>query len=110
MPRPVIVVVGLLLSPAGALAGEIFGSLREGGNPRANVAYQVLDQAKRPASAKLQTASNGSFRVSLPPGRFRLVVYVAGEPSADIVSSQNPAQYDFELVRRPDGNYNLARR
>jgi hypothetical protein len=35
---------------------------------------------------------------------------VGGNPSAEIVSSPNPAQYDFELVRRPDGSYNLARR
>ncbi len=109
MLRPWMVALAVFVSPV-AFAGEIYGSLREGGAPKANVQYQVVDASNHPASARLQTASNGSFHVSLPPGRFRLIVYVGGNPSAEIVSSPNPAQYDFELVRRPDGSYHLARR
>lgn len=110
MQRPVLAILAVLFSTAPAVAGEIYGSLREGGAPKANVPFQLFDSANKPASARLPTASNGSFRVNLPPGRFRLVVYVGGNPSAEIVSSANPAQYDFELVRRSDGGYNLARR
>jgi hypothetical protein len=40
---------------------------------------------------------------------FELAGY-QGRPSADVFSYPNPAQYDFELVRRPDGNYELRRR
>ena len=109
MLRPAVVLVALWPAPA-VLAGEIYGSLREGGAPKANVEYQVLDGGNHATSPRQRTASNGSFHVTLPPGRFRLVVYVGGNPTADIVSSPNPAQYDFELVKRPDGGYNLARR
>jgi hypothetical protein len=109
MLLPAIVLAVLWLAPA-AFAGEIYGSLREGGAPKANVEYQVLDAGNRPTSERQRTASNGSFHVTLPAGRFRLVVYVGGNPTADIVSSPNAAQYDFELVKRPDGSYHLARR
>ena len=102
---------GVALACLSATAGEIYGSLREGATPRAGVQYQVFDAANRAASARAQTASNGSFHVTLSGnGRYRLIVYVGGSPSADIVSSANPAQYDFELIRRPDGTYSLVRR
>jgi hypothetical protein len=110
MRRQAIVVMGLLFLAWAAFAGDIYGSLREGATPKANTGYQVFDATNHPVSARLQTASNGSFHLSLPPGRFRLMVYLPGNPSADIVSSNNAVQYDFELIRRPDGTYALARR
>jgi len=110
MWRPALVIAAFLFSSVAARAGDIFGSLRERGEPRPNVPYQVFDLNNQPVSRSSQTASNGSFRLNLPMGRFRLVFSLPGNPTAEIFSSGNPAQYDFELVRRPDGSYSLDRR
>ena len=56
--------------------------------------------------------NHGSFRFNLPEnGRYMLKVFYKNNPSANIfVSSPNPAQYDFDLVRQGRRTYILVRR
>jgi hypothetical protein len=94
-------------------AGDIYGTLREGSAPRAGVQFQVFDgSGNTSVTGRLQTQSDGSFRFNLSDnGRYLLRVFLNGSPSANIfVSSPNPTQYDFDLVRQKDGTYTLVRR
>jgi hypothetical protein len=96
-----------LIVPCLVYAGDIYGTLRENSSPQPNLPFQVYDASNRRV-AEGQTQSDGSFRFSLPDsGRFRLTVKTA---SANIFASPNPAQYDFDLVKQPNGSYSLVRR
>ena len=95
--------------PAVLSAGQIYGSLTAGGRaiPRAGITINCGGAVTAGA-----TADDGSYRMNVPQqGRctFELPGY-QGRPSAGVFSYPNPAQYDFDLVRRPDGNYELRRR
>jgi len=105
MPSPTFrLAIGLLL-PGLACAGDIYVTLREGSSPLAGVSCQIDGQPVR-----LQTASNGSLRTNLPNGQYTLRVLYKGAAPTQIYSSAEPAQYDFEVVRKPDGHYVLVRR
>ena len=99
---------GLFL-PALLSAGQIYGSVTSDGRavPRAGITVNCGGAVTSGA-----TAADGSFRMNVPQQgrcRFGLSGYQGG-PSADVFSYPNPTQYDFDLVRRPDGNYELRRR
>lgn len=99
----------LVLWPVPALAGTIFGNLREeaksvgagvtvqitcGGNP-----YQVA------------TDDYGAYSINVPPGRCDLTVQYKGAWTAayPVASSDDPARYDFDLVYENE-KYVLRRR
>jgi len=109
MPSIWLRVACTLLLPVIASAGEIYGTLREGTAPRGGVAFQVLDGTGR-AVVNTATAPNGTFRFSIPNGRYTFRVERGPRATASIYSSPDPAQYDFELVRQGDGSYSLVRR
>ena len=98
----------LLQLPVTAFAGQIYGSLTTGGAavPKADIEINCGGNVTRAA-----TSSDGSYRANVPQqGRCTLTVAsFPGRPSAAVFSYPNPAQYDFQLVKRPDGSYELRR-
>jgi hypothetical protein len=99
--------VGLL--PAVAAAGQIYGSLTTGREPAANARVEINCGG---AVTRAITSGDGSYRAAVPQqGRCTLTVPTfRGSPAVQIVSYPNPAQYDFDLIRRSDGNFELRRR
>ena len=98
-----------LLFPAALYAGQIYGSVTSGGRGVANAVVRVNC---RGAETPGVTASDGSYRVNVTQeGQCTLTLPgYAGPPSAAIFSTPNPSAYNFELIRRSDGNYELRRR
>lgn len=95
-----------VLFPVSVHAGQIYGTVIENGRPLANAFIQISCQS---ASAKAQTASDGSFRLNIAAeGRctFVLTQYAA---SAAIFAHAKPTQYDFELRRQGGGAQLLIR-
>lgn len=99
----------VLLLPAVLYAGQIYGSITSGGKgvARANIEINCGG-----AITKGVTAADGSYRINVPQqGQCTLTLPdYAGRPAAVIFSNPNPSPYNFELVRRADGNYELRRR
>jgi len=95
--------------PVSLSAGQIYGSVTTGGRAIARVGVAVSCGG---AVTTGVTADDGSYRMNIPQqGRCRFEIpNYQGRPSADVFSHPNPAQYDFDLVRRPDGSYELRRR
>lgn len=96
------------LLPATALAGSIYGSLTAGG---AAVAKAEIEINCNGSITRTATSADGSYRAAIPQqGRCTLTVAsFPGRPSAPVFSYPNPVQYDFQLVRRGDGGYELRR-
>lgn len=98
-----------LFFPAVLYAGQIYGSVTSGGKgvARANIEINCGGEI-----TKGVTAADGSYRINVPKqGQCSLTLPdYAGRPSAVIFSNPNPSPYNFELVRRADGNYELRRR
>jgi hypothetical protein len=97
------------LVPAVLSAGQIYGSVTSGGRavPKADI-----DVRCGGAVTNGTTAADGSYRINVPQqGRCMLEMPgYPGRPSAEVFSYTNPTQHDFDLVRRPDGNFELRRR
>jgi hypothetical protein len=98
-----------LLFPAVLYAGQVYGSITSGGR---GVARANIEISCGTTISKGGTSGDGSYRINVPQqGQCNLVLLdYPGRPSAVIFSSPNPSLYNFELVRRPDGNYELRRR
>lgn len=94
---------------ASAWAGQMYGSVSEGGRG-VGAARIEIDCAGNVTPG--ETASDGSYRVNVPQeGRCTFTVILQQRRASIVVFSYpNPAKYDFELVRRPDGNLELRRR
>ncbi len=90
-------------------AGQIYGTLREGGRGVAGARIEIVPEGKNPIS--VTTNPSGAYSVSVPdPGRCVLRVYYS-KPVAPIAifSYAEPVKYDFDLI--PGGNgYSLQRR
>jgi hypothetical protein len=101
--------LGAALFPAILPAGQVYGSVTAGGHavPRAGVTIRCGG-----AVSSGGTADDGSYRVNVPQqGRCTLeLAGYQGPPSAEVFSYANPARYDFDLVRLPNGRYELRRR
>lgn len=99
----------VLLFPALLQAGQIYGSVSSSG---AGVGGAVIEISCGAVNTPGTTARDGSYRINVPPqGQCRLTLTgYAGAPSYIVFSYANPSQYDFELVRRPDGTYELRKR
>jgi hypothetical protein len=96
----------LLATPLAA--GQIYGTLREGGRGVA-ARIEIVPEGKSPIP--VTTSANGAYSVSVPdPGRCWLRVYYT-KPVAPVAifSYAEPVKYDFDLI--PAGNgYSLQRR
>jgi hypothetical protein len=99
-----------LLFPAVLYAGQIYGTIVLDGKGVPNATIEIACDGK--VTTNGVTAADGSYRVNVrQEGQCTLALpKYAGRPSAVIFSSPNPSAYHFELVRRPDGNYELRRR
>src|SRR5437773_3646618 len=97
------------LCPVALYAGQIYGSVMSGGRGVSNISIEI-DCDK--AITKGSTVADGSYRINVPQeGQCTLTLPdYAGRPSAIVFSSPNPSAYNFELIQRPDGNYELRRR
>jgi hypothetical protein len=101
----------LLLMPAPAVAGPIFGNLKEGARSVGR-GVEVRIACGKEASLSALTDAYGAYTISVPrPGRCDLVVSYKGKltPAYPIASSDDPARYDFDLVYE-NGSYVLKRR
>jgi hypothetical protein len=100
---------GIILIPSLLFAGQISGSVTADGR---GVAGTAIDINCSGAITHGVTAGDGSYRINVPQqGQCSLTLTgYSGPPSAIVFSYPNPAQYNFDLVHRSDGNYELRRR
>jgi hypothetical protein len=104
-----VVAIALLLFDATVYAGQIYGSVILRGGGVANASIEIDCQG---TITKGVTAGDGAYRVSVPQqGQCSLTLPgFAGRPAATVFSTPNPSAYNFELVQRSDGIYELRRR
>lgn len=98
----------ILLFPAVAFTGQIFGSLREGRRSVGQgVPVEVICGRDRyPA----QTDAYGSYNIYTPKtGKCTFVVQYKGQSQHVVYSYRDPVRYDFELIESGRG-YQLRRR
>jgi hypothetical protein len=93
--------------PAVLSAGQIYGSVTSGGRavPRVGLAV-TCGGSVTPGT----TADDGTYRMNVPQGRCKFEVTGHQGAYAEIVSYPNPTEHNFDLVRRPDGNFELRSR
>lgn len=89
----------VLTSPA--YAGQIYGSLKEGGRPVANATFEVFCPQ---GSFRGVTDGYGAYSINVGKGKctFRLY-YRNQQPSLDIYSQDSPLRYDFDVVSSGGG-------
>ena len=99
----------VLLFPAVLYAGQIYGNVTSAGRGVPQAGVEVNCEG---IITKGVTAGDGSYRINVPQqGQCKLTLSgYTGAPSAVVFSYPNPSQYDFELVRHGDGNYELRKR
>jgi hypothetical protein len=106
-PRPWLCLAALL-SPLSVLAGQVYGSITLDGKAVARAAIQINCAG---AVSSGSTADDGSYRIDVPQeGQCTLSMPDYPGASAAIFSVPDPNQYDFEIVRQPNGNHELRRR
>lgn len=105
--RGAALLIGVLL-PAVADAGQIYGTIVLDGKGVRTKLEIVCGDATTPANS----TPDGSYRVNVAQqGQCLLKApEYMGTPSAEIFSGPNPAQYNFEIVRKPDGTFELRRK
>jgi hypothetical protein len=102
------VIFALLSScPLAVTAGEIFGTITEGGRAVANANVEVTIANK---TYKGMTDVYGGYRVVVPEvGKAKLTITVGNQaPSIEIFSSERSLRYDLVVV--PGANPELRRR
>lgn len=99
----------VLLFVAVLYAGQIYGSIIFQGK---GVSKATIEITCREGTTSGVTAADGTYRVNVSQeGQCTLSLPdFAGRPSAVIFSGPSPSAYNFELVRHPDGSYELRRR
>jgi hypothetical protein len=111
MKRIALLLPLILLFPPPAFAGKIFGNLKEGGR---SVGQGWEVRITCPGSAPYATTTDeyGAYNINVPNNRCALSVKYSDNQWTDtvaIVSSDDPARYDFDLVKE-NGRYVLKRR
>ncbi|HEY6948230.1 MAG TPA: hypothetical protein VI297_05370 [Gemmatimonadales bacterium] len=106
MKAPAALLLTLALVPGAATAGEIYGTIREGGKPLAAGARVTVACGGKNATA--DTDKNGSYRLfAAEEGKCTLTVNVGGEsPSIEIHSYADSARYNL-VVEKKDGKRTL---
>jgi hypothetical protein len=99
----------VLCFPAVVMAGQIYGSVTSAGSGLAGATIEINCGG---AITTGVTARDGSYRVNVTQqGQCTLTLSnYQGPPSAVVFSYPNPSRYDFELVKRQDGSYELRKR
>jgi len=101
--------LGIAFLPAVLQAGILYGSVSAAGKGVSRAPFEINCGG---AITKGVTLADGSYRVNvLQQGQCNLIL--PGHPNrpfAVVFSYPKPAQYDFDLVKRPDGRYELRRR
>lgn len=104
-----------ILAPAGlfvflsstAVAGHIYGTLRQGGKPLP--AGQKVELLQCGDVKPAQTDHNGAYRLFVKAtGKCQLVVTFNGRYTGEVFSYPQPTAYDFDLPS--DGSQQLKRR
>ena len=99
----------MLVCISGAWAGEIFGSIKQGGKPvPKGTKVEVVTPQKVFSGA---ADAYGSYRFYIPDkGKFTMKVYLDKQsPSMDIVSYEKSTRYDLS-VEGTSGHYTLKRK
>ena len=103
----------ILLFPTFALAGQIFGSLKQNG-ASIGKGSAVLIKCSESEKYEGQTDGYGSYNIYVSrAGKCAFSVYYKGRwsPPYYVYSDQtDPVRYDFELVNQPDGSFRLERK
>ena len=109
MKATVSAVLLICLFPASGFAAQVYGTLRESGRPAANVTVEVVCGSSKYSAV---TDNYGSYRLfAKESGKCRLRVYYQNQtPETVIDSSNDPAHYDFDLIRQGNGQYQLGRK
>ena len=100
----------VLLVPAAAWAGQIYGTIVSNGQPLKDTKIDI--QCGTEAAVSGTTGADGAYRINVgPQGQCTLKLPgVDGAPSAVIFSTPNPSLYNFQLVKLADGKFELQRR
>lgn len=107
--RPsMLLALALLIAPAAALAGEIYGQIRDSGGPVTNTSVTVRC---REGTYRARTDDSGSYSVYVDEqGTCRLSISYRGQtPSIGVASYAEPQRYNL-LVSCAGGNCRLERR
>ena len=99
-----------LFAPAALYAGQIYGTIVSEGQGLKGARIEI--QCGSAAAVGGTTAADGAYRINVPPQgqcTFSLPDQT-GSPSAMVFSSPNPALYNFDLAKLPDGKFELRRR
>lgn len=94
MKRTVLGLAVFSLLPTLAAAGEIFGTIKEGGKPADGVTVEIRSPARVYIT---KTDKYGSYSVYVPEaGKCRLAVKTnGGAPSIEVYSYEKSARYDL---------------
>ncbi len=107
--NPMLCLIPLILFPSITLAGEIFGTLREGGKAlKKGIKVEVVTPKKTYTAL---TDAYGSYRLYVvEKGKCTLKVYYNNQtPSFDVYSYDKSIRYDMSLELK-DGTYSLKRK
>jgi hypothetical protein len=102
------ILLGLLL-PVSVCAGQIYGSLTEGGRPvPAKVGFVVKCEGQE--YLKGETDRYGAYSINVGKGKCTLTVYYGGQtPAIDFYAYDKPVRYNFDL-ELSNGQYLLRRK
>ena len=97
----------VLLVPAVADAGQIYGTIVLGGKGVKSKIEIKCGADTTPG----ESAADGSYRINVAQqGMCALALPEYKGASASIFSAPNPSAFNFELVQKPDMTYELRRR
>jgi hypothetical protein len=100
------ILLGLLL-PSSVCAGQIYGSLTEGGRPVP--AGVVFDTKCGDQTSRGETDGYGAYSINVGRGKCSLTVYYRGQnPTVYFYAYDKPVRYNFEL-ELSNGRYELRR-
>jgi hypothetical protein len=100
----------VLLAPAVLGAGQLYGTIVSDGQPLKGASFEI--QCGKESAVTGSTGGDGAYRINVPQEgqcTFTLPSF-EGRPSATVFSGPNPASYNFELAKLPDGKHELRRR
>ena len=105
-----IVLFNLSLFATTTHAAHVYGTLVKNKQPSANT--EITIKCGRDDVYGTKTNDRGSYSVRVgTTGECRFIVTNKhGSPEEDIFSYERPARYDFDLVRKSDGRYELKRK
>jgi hypothetical protein len=102
------ILLGLLL-PVSVCAGQIYGSLTEGGRPvPANVEFEI--KCGEQTYPRGKTDGYGAYSINVGRGKCTFTVYYKNQaPTSVLYSYDRSVRYNFELEAK-NGQYELKRK